>query len=325
MTVLDTVRQLAAEDIQSVDSMISQYLGSDHAIPLIEAVTSHIVFSGGKRIRPLILLLSAKACGYQGKSHLPLATAIEFIHTATLLHDDVVDGSSLRRNKTTANALWGNSASVLVGDFLYSRAFQMMVGVGNMECMNILSNTTNILAEGEIQQLINMGRTDLNEAEYLRVIEAKTAKLFAAAAHMGGLIAGATAHETAALNDYGLHLGIAFQMIDDLLDYQADNHQMGKNSGDDLADGKLTLPLIYALQAASPSQAECMKQAIKNRDRSALPDLLSILQSTQALEKTYQAAKNASDQALKAINSLKPGPYREGLAQLATFALNRQT
>ncbi|HEY1588989.1 MAG TPA: polyprenyl synthetase family protein, partial [Rhodanobacter sp.] len=256
------VRDLAAADMQRVDALIRQRLSSD--VVLINQIADHIIASGGKRLRPMLHVLAAGAAGYRGDHHTKLAAIIEFIHTSTLLHDDVVDESDLRRGRKTANALWGNAASVLVGDFLYSRSFQLMVELDDMRIMRILADTTNTIAEGEVLQLLNIGNADVSEAAYLAVIERKTAVLFAAATELGGILGGLPESQVTALRRYGMELGYAFQIADDLLDYVGDASTLGKNIGDDLAEGKPTLPLIYALERANPEQVQSLRHAIEH-------------------------------------------------------------
>jgi octaprenyl-diphosphate synthase len=314
-------RDLAAPDMRRVDGMIRQRLHSD--VVLINAIGEHIVGGGGKRLRPMLHVLAAHAAGYQGDAHIELAAVIEFIHTATLLHDDVVDGSDLRRGRKTANAAWGNAASVLVGDFLYSRAFQMMVEVDRMEVMRILADTTNSIAEGEVLQLLNIGKAETDEAAYMRVIERKTAVLFAAATQLGGVLAGLSEDQCLALRRYGMQLGCAFQIADDLLDYVSDADTLGKNIGDDLAEGKPTLPLIYAIQRSTPMQAEILRNAITSQRLAALDVIVAAIRSSGALDRTRARAQMHADAAHAALDTLPSSKYRDALAGLADYAVNR--
>jgi octaprenyl-diphosphate synthase len=314
-------RDLAAPDMREVDRMIRQRLHSD--VVLINAIGEHIVGGGGKRLRPMLHVLAAHAAGYQGEAHIELAAVIEFIHTATLLHDDVVDESDLRRGRKTANAAWGNAASVLVGDFLYSRSFQMMVELDRMPVMRILADTTNSIAEGEVLQLLNIGKAETDEAAYMRVIERKTAVLFAAATELGGVLAGLPADQCGALRRYGTQLGCAFQIADDLLDYVSDTDTLGKNIGDDLAEGKPTLPLIYAIQRSTPMQAELLRNAITSQRLSALDVIVDTIRHSGALERTQARAQMHADAALEALATLPASEYRDTLAGLAEYAVSR--
>lgn len=316
------VQKLMQEDMQAVNLLIRQRLSSK--VALINQLGQYIVNSGGKRLRPLLLLLSAKVFNYQGNFHHTLASVIEFIHTATLLHDDVVDASELRRGQQTANSIWGNEASVLVGDFLYSRAFQMMVELHNMRVMEILSNATNVIAEGEVLQLLNCHNPTTTEEQYLEVIRCKTAKLFEAAAQLGGVICNQPTEIEQALRDYGQHLGTAFQLVDDILDYSADSSTMGKNIGDDLAEGKPTLPLIYALQHGSPAQQELISTAIEGGGRDHLVEIKQAIDDTGALQYARAAALRESQAAIAALAKLPKSIYTEALYTLAYFAVRRQ-
>ena len=312
---------VVADDFSEVNDLIIRQLYSD--VGLVENIGHYLIEAGGKRLRPLMVLLCARALDYNGKHHLDLAAVIEFIHSATLLHDDVVDVSSLRRGRPTANAEWGNAPSVLVGDFLYSRAFQMMVAIGNMDIMTILSKTTNIIAEGEVQQLVNAKDPDLTEAGYRQVIEKKTAVLFAAACEVGAVIAGADATTRQALSQYGLQVGIAFQLVDDALDYKGDAEALGKNVGDDLAEGKPTLPLIRAMDKAPDADRELIRNAISNGDASQLDKVVAIVEATGAMEYTLAAAREAVTKAVEALNALPESRYRHALADVAEFATGR--
>ncbi len=316
-----SARDLATPDMRQVDGMIRQRLHSD--VVLINAIGEHIVGGGGKRLRPMLHVLAAHAAGYRGDAHIELAAVIEFIHTATLLHDDVVDGSDLRRGRKTANAAWGNAASVLVGDFLYSRAFQMMVEVDRMEVMRILADTTNSIAEGEVLQLLNIGKAETDETAYMRVIERKTAVLFAAATQLGGVLAGLPQNQCLALRRYGMQLGCAFQIADDLLDYVSDADTLGKNIGDDLAEGKPTLPLIYAIQRSTPMQAEILRNAITSQRLAALDVIVAAIRSSGALDRTRARAQMHADAAHAALDTLPSSKYRDALAGLADYAVNR--
>lgn len=317
----DSIKSLTAAETKEVDQLIINELSSD--VVLINQMSHYIVGNGGKRLRPMLLLLAAKALGGVGANHLILAAVIEFIHTATLLHDDVVDDSDLRRGKESANAVWGNAASVLVGDYLYSRAFEMMVRTGNLRVMEILSKTTTAIAEGEVLQLLNCNNPETTEAKYLEVIARKTAILFSTAGRLSAVISGSPTETEENLAQYGQHLGVAFQLIDDALDYKANQDQLGKNLGDDLAEGKPTLPLLYAIQNGSKSEAEVIINAIKNGNRDAFNDVYAIVQQTKAIDYTE---RRADEEALKAIESLQVLPsseYKEALILLAKFSVQR--
>jgi octaprenyl-diphosphate synthase len=281
------------------------------------------VGGGGKRLRPALVLLTARACGYEGKHHYTLAAVVEMIHTATLLHDDVVDESKLRRGHATANATFGNAASVLVGDFLYSRAFQLMVGVGSVRVLEILSAATNVIAEGEVLQLMNSGNPDLDEAAYLTVIQRKTAKLFEAAAQLGAVMGGASPEREAALARYGMHLGTSFQLVDDVLDYQGDQSAIGKNLGDDLAEGKMTLPLIRAIDVGTPEDAVLIRAAITGGRLTEFAPVMDVLARTGALDYALRCAKRESNSAAACVAGLAMSPHRESLLELAAFAARR--
>ena len=315
------LRSLLADDLQRVDDLIRHSLHSD--VVLINQLSHYIINSGGKRLRPMLVLLAANACRYRGDQHINMAAVIEFIHTATLLHDDVVDASQLRRGNLTANALWGNEASVLVGDFLYSRAFEMMVETNDMRIMDLMSHTTNTIAEGEVLQLLNCHDADTTESRYMDVIRRKTARLFQAAAQIGAVLADQQAGIVDALSDYGLHLGIAFQLIDDVLDYSASPEDTGKNVGDDLAEGKPTLPLIHALHQGTPDQARLIRRAIENGGHDNMQSVCAIIESTGAIPYTAQAAQREADIAIGALAPLPESPYKEALQNLAEFSVNR--
>ncbi|WP_290784116.1 octaprenyl diphosphate synthase [Halomonas sp.] len=317
------IHAVVAEDFAAVNRTIVDQLAS--RIPLVETIGQYIIASGGKRLRPLLVLLAARALGYQGERHVTLAALIEFMHTSTLLHDDVVDESHMRRGKATANDAWGNAPSVLVGDFLYSRSFQMMVEVGSMRIMSVLSSATCIIAEGEVQQLTNVGNADIDEAAYFETIQGKTAMLFEAASHSGAILAQATPEQEAALQHYGRYLGMAFQLIDDLLDYQGDAEAMGKNVGDDLAEGKPTLPLIQAMTAGTPEQAAVIRRAIRQGGLEHLDEVLAIVNATGALEYTRLRAEEMADRALAQLDHLPPSPYRDSMADLARLAVERES
>ncbi len=305
----------------AVNQTIIKQLHSD--VSLVNDISHYIVDAGGKRLRPLAVLLSAQACAYTGDQDVDLATIIEFIHTATLLHDDVVDVSAMRRGRFTANEKYGNAPSVLVGDFLYSRAFQMMVKLANMRIMDILSNATNVIAEGEVLQLINAGDPDTTEQQYLDVIKYKTATLFEAATHTGAILANADSSIEESLRQYGLKLGLAFQLIDDVLDYQGDSQQLGKNVGDDLMEGKPTLPLIYAIKNGRSEQAALIRNAIIYKQVDQLHAIIDIVQQTGAIDYTYAKAKHVSDQAIDHLSGLPSSTAKEALIQLAQLAINR--
>ena len=318
---LEQLYNLIGADMKAVDAVILSRLHSE--VLLVQQVAEYIVQSGGKRLRPALVLLSAGALGYQGVHHHKLAAVAEFIHTATLLHDDVVDESELRRGRKTANSLFGNSASVLVGDFLYSRAFQVMVEVDNMRVMSVLSDASNIIAEGEVLQLMNCHDADVDEARYLQVIRYKTAKLFEAAAQIGAIVAGASAEIEQCLADYGMHLGTAFQLIDDVLDYSGAEVETGKHLGDDLAEGKPTLPLIYVLQNGTPDQAACVRHAIEHGGREDFPEVLAAIRATGALEHARNCAKIEAERATSAISALPASTYKDSLLELCLFAVAR--
>jgi len=308
--------------MREVDQVISQRL--DSGVPLVGQVSRYIITAGGKRLRPALLLLMSGALGFKGPERFTLAAVVEFIHTATLLHDDVVDDSSLRRGNATANITFGNPASVLVGDFLYSRAFQMMVDVRSMPIMSVLSEATNVISEGEVLQLMNMHNAELDEAGYLQVIRSKTAKLFEASARVGAILAGASPEMETACANYGQALGTAFQVIDDVLDYTGDAAVMGKNLGDDLREGKATLPLIAAMQRGSAEQREVIKTAIENGDVSAIDQVVAIVKATGALEVARQAASDEATRAMEAAGQLPDGEHKACLIQLAAQLLDRQ-
>ena len=319
---LENLNQLIAADMAAVDQVIRSRLRSD--VVLVNQVGEYIISSGGKRLRPALVILSAQAFGYQGKQHYDLAAVVEFIHTATLLHDDVVDESALRRGRETANAMFGNAASVLVGDFLYSRAFQMMVEANDMRVMQTLADATNVIAEGEVLQLLNCNNADVDAANYLDVIHRKTAKLFEAAMRLGAILSKQNTTNEAAAARYGMHLGTAFQLVDDVLDYSGDAQEIGKNLGDDLAEGKPTLPLIYAMQHGTPEQAAVIRAAIEQGDINRFAEVLQIVQQTGALDYTRQQAQREADLARAELTSLPDSQYKRSLLELAELAASRQ-
>lgn len=320
---IEAVQQLIQEDFKQVNETILEALKSD--VVLINEIGKYIVYSGGKRMRPMIALLCARAAGYKGNDHITAAALIEFIHTATLLHDDVVDHSDMRRGRDTANAIWGNEAAVLVGDFIYTRSFQMMVSLNSMPIMQILSNATNIIAEGEVMQLLNIGDPDTTEENYMNVIYSKTAKLFEASGSVAAIIAREAGEQDyeKALADYGMYLGTAFQLIDDILDYTASAEEMGKNTGDDLAEGKPTLPLIYAMRAGSNEDAALIKEALTNADISKLDAILAIIEKTKSIDYTHLVAVEQAKKAIEALAPLPDSPYKEALVTLAQYAVER--
>ena len=318
---IEQVFALSAPDMQLVDACIFESLKSE--VALINQIANYIVSSGGKRLRPMLLTLSAHACGYDGQSHIPLAAIIEFIHTATLLHDDVVDESDLRRGQQSAHAVWGNAASVLVGDFLYSRSFQMMVGLDSMRVMEVLADTTNTIAEGEVQQLLNMGDPEVDRQRYMQVIENKTAKLFEAACRLAAIISEKPVEIENALAIYGNRLGAAFQITDDVLDYNGNAETMGKNAGDDLAEGKPTLPLIIARQRCSQKDRELLDAAISNGGVEDLDSILLIIRDTDSLDAAMAIAKTQASEASQAIQTLPSSQWRNALEQLADYSVGR--
>jgi octaprenyl-diphosphate synthase len=319
---LPSLYTLIAEDMKAVDAVIRARLHSE--VVLVRQVAEYIVAGGGKRMRPALVLMSAGAMGYQGGNHHELAAVVEFIHTATLLHDDVVDESDLRRGRDTANALFGNAASVLVGDFLYSRAFQMMVGVGSMRIQQVLADATNVIAEGEVLQLMNCHNADIDVEQYLQVIRYKTAKLFEAAARIGAILGNASPEVEDGLARYGMHLGTAFQLVDDVLDYSGDEAETGKHLGDDLAEGKPTLPLIHVLKHGSPAQAACVRKAIEEGGREMFPDVLAAVKASGALEAARAHAQAEAQVAIDAIAQLPASIYKNALIELPAFSVVRR-
>ncbi|NVJ66090.1 MAG: octaprenyl diphosphate synthase [Gammaproteobacteria bacterium] len=321
---LDEIRALVESEFENTNQIILDRLQSD--VVLVNQVGQYIVAAGGKRLRPMLLLLAAKALNYKEdfiRSQSILAAVIEMIHTATLLHDDVVDESDLRRGRETANSMFGNQASVLVGDYLYSRAFQMMVEVGEMRVMDVLSDTTNQIAAGEVLQLMNVNDPDVTEASYYQVIERKTAILFAAATQLAAILSSSDEATENALKEYGMQLGIAFQLIDDALDYAADSEELGKNVGDDLAEGKPTLPLIHALENTDDNGKALIRSAIENGGLEQMDEIMAIIKQTGAIEYTYQAAEQAVDKAIRALESLADSSYKQALIDLAHLSLKR--
>jgi len=309
-------------DFADVNQLIIDQLHSD--VGLVENIGHYIVDAGGKRLRPLLVLLCANALGYNGKKHIELASIIEFIHTATLLHDDVVDVSALRRGRPTANAEWGNAPSVLVGDFLYSRAFQMLVTIGSMDIMAIMSNTTNTISEGEVQQLVNAKDPSVGEAEYFSVIHKKTGALFEAACETTAVLCDTDSSTRSSLKQYGYHLGLAFQLIDDALDYEGDAQALGKNVGDDLAEGKPTLPLIYAMANGSEQEKDLIADAIRTGDIAKLNDVVEVVRNTGALDYTKQCALKHADLAKQELLKLDDSPFKTAMEQLADFSVGRE-
>ena len=314
---------IIAHDMREVDRVIAQRLNS--GVPLVGQVSRYIIAAGGKRLRPALLLLCCGAMGFTGVQRFNLAAVVEFIHTATLLHDDVVDDSALRRGNATANETFGNPASVLVGDFLYSRAFQMMVEAGDMRIMAVLADATNVIAEGEVLQLMNMHNAELDEASYLQVIRSKTAKLFEASARVGAILSEGSPHLETVCADYGQALGTAFQVIDDVLDYAGDSEVMGKSLGDDLREGKATLPLIVAMQRGTPDERALIKGAIEAGESGRLHEVIKIVHRTGALDVARQAAGAEAARAVTAARQLPPGPHADCLIELATALLQRQS
>jgi octaprenyl-diphosphate synthase len=318
---LEEIRALVTEDLRLVDQTIVDRLSSD--VVLVNQISQYIIGGGGKRLRPLSVVLAARACGHQGRKHVPAAAIIEFIHTATLLHDDVVDASSKRRGRDTANHVFGNQASVLVGDYLYSRSFQMMVELGDLRIQEVMANATNTIAEGEVLQLMNAHDPDTTEQSYLEVIYRKTAKLFEAGAQMAAIVSGSPREVEQAMVDYGRHLGNAFQLVDDALDYTASSEQLGKNLGDDLAEGKPTLPVIYTLAHAPAEQAAKLRAAIEHGGLEELAEITRLIESSGGLEYTARMAQRETDLAIAALAPVPPSAFREALGALARFAVAR--
>jgi octaprenyl-diphosphate synthase len=318
---IESIQTLARDEMAAVDALIRAELHSD--VLLINQISEHIIAAGGKRLRPMLTVLAARAAGYTGQDHTALAAIIEFIHTATLLHDDVVDESDLRRGRKTANALWGNAPSVLVGDFLYSRAFQLMVGLDSMAIQKRLADTTNRIAEGEVLQLLHVHNPDTDEAAYLNVIERKTAVLFSAATGLAAHLSGADGDRCAAMDEYGLHLGLAFQIADDVLDYVGDADALGKNLGDDLAEGKATLPLIHALGLAEGAERDRLRVIIATGDTAAMPEVLAAIAGADSLRYSTDKARFHADAAKAALRTLPESPWKQALADLADYSVAR--
>ena len=322
-TSFDAIAALAARDRLAVDQLITDSLDSD--VALVSQVSQYIVKSGGKRLRPLVVLLAARALGYEGEQHVRAATIVEFIHTATLLHDDVVDSSSRRRGQDSANTVFGNQASVLVGDFLYSRAFQMMVDIGDMRIMQILADATNTIAAGEVMQLMNVHDPDTSEEDYRQVIYRKTARLFEAGSQIAAVLSGQSAAVESSMLEYGRHLGTAFQLVDDALDFDASPDELGKNIGDDLAEGKATLPLIYAMQNGSDEDGKIIRNAIVEGGLDQLDRITAIIKSTGALQYTADKAREAADLAIKSLESLPESEYKQALINIAELSIQRRS
>ena len=320
---LDQIRALVRSDLASVDNVIRARLKS--TVPLVDRVAEHIIAGGGKRLRPLLVVLASRACGGSGNACHEAAAFIEFIHTATLLHDDVVDGSSMRRGRDTANEVFGNQASVLVGDFVYSRAFQMMATLSSQRVMEIMADATNVIAEGEVLQLMNAHDPETTEQRYLEVIYRKTARLFEAGAEVAGVLSNASPDVTRGLAKYGRHLGTAYQLVDDVLDYRSDPALRGKNLGDDLAEGKPTLPLIHALKNGTDAQKAAIRLAIEQGGIEQLDTIVAAIDATGGLDYAAQLARSETDKALVALHDLPETPYKEGLAALARFAVEHTT
>ena len=320
---LEEIRALVEADLHSVDDVIRERLTS--AVPLVNQVAEHIIAGGGKRLRPLLVVLTARACGHQGAAPLQAAAFIEFIHTATLLHDDVVDGSSLRRGRHTANEVFGNPASVLVGDFVYSRAFQMMAALASQPVMEIMAQATNLIAEGEVLQLMNAHDPETTEQRYLEVIYRKTAKLFEAGAEVAAVLAGATPPVRRALATFGRQLGTAYQLVDDVLDYRSDPTERGKNLGDDLAEGKPTLPLIYGLRNGSAPQRAVIREALRHGGVAQLDEVVAAIEAAGGLDYAARLAREEAEQALASLGVLPDSSYKKGLAALARFAVGHTT
>ena len=322
MTLME-IRALVQADLRAVDAVIRSRLKS--VVPLIDQIAEHIISGGGKRLRPTLVVLAARACEAQGDAHVEAAAFIEFIHTATLLHDDVVDGSSLRRGRDTANRVFGNQASVLVGDFVYSRAFQMMAALGRQPVMEVMAEATNVIAEGEVLQLMNARDPDTTEERYLEVIYRKTAKLFEAGAEVAAVLANVPAETRRSLAAYGRHLGTAYQLVDDMLDYRSNPKERGKNLGDDLAEGKPTLPLIYALKNGSEPQRAAIREAIRRGGLAQLEPVIAAIDATGGLEYSAELARQQSERAIRALAPLADSPYKHGLIALARFAVEHTT
>ncbi len=320
---LAEIRALVQADLRAVDAVIRSRLKS--AVPLVDQIAEHIISGGGKRLRPMLVVLAARACQVEGDAHVAAAAFIEFIHTATLLHDDVVDGSSLRRGRDTANRVFGNQASVLVGDFVYSRAFQMMAALGRQPVMEIMAEATNVIAEGEVLQLMNARDPDTTEERYLEVIYRKTAKLFEAGAEVAAVLANVSGEVRCSLAAYGCHLGTAYQLVDDMLDYRSNPKERGKNLGDDLAEGKPTLPLIHALRHGSEPQRAAIREAIRRGGLAQLEPVIAAIEATGGLDYTAELARRQSEEAVHALTALADSPYKQALVGLARFAVEHTT
>ena len=315
------IQALIADDMAKVNSLIQESLKSD--VVLINQLSHYIISNGGKRLRPMLALLAARACAYSGQKHVDIAAIIEFIHTATLLHDDVVDESDMRRGKDTANNIWGNQAAVLVGDFLYSRSFEMMVDVGELRVMQVLAQATNVIAEGEVLQLLNCNDADTTEKRYLEVIYSKTAKLFEAACQLGAILANRSETEEKAMANYGMHLGTAFQVVDDILDYSASAEDMGKNVGDDLAEGKPTLPLIIALQRSEGADTQMIRDAIEQGGLENIDAIIQIINKTGALDYSRDIAQKETALAIESLSVFPDSAEKAALQELAWFSIRR--
>lgn len=319
--IIDRIKTLVQQDFDAVNALIVEKIQSQ--VGLIENLSQHIVQSGGKRLRPLLVLLASKACGYEGRNHITMAAMIECFHTATLLHDDVVDESTLRRGRETANSIWGSKASILVGDYLFTQSVQLLVSVGNMDILELIADTSHQISCGEIKQLANRHNHTLGYEQYFEIIRAKTALLFAAGARIGAHLVQADTEVQQNLYEYGLRLGNAFQLIDDMLDYCADSDTLGKNTGDDLADCKATLPLLYALEHGTEKQKQQIQHSLKQGSLEHFPEILVALKETKALEYTRKVAEEEIDKALTALQVLKDSPWKEAMTELAKFALER--
>jgi octaprenyl-diphosphate synthase len=320
---LEEIRALVRADLASVDEVIRARLKS--AVPLVDQIAEHIIAGGGKRLRPLIVILAGRACGNSQHAHIEAAAFIEFIHTATLLHDDVVDGSSMRRGRDTANEVFGNQASVLVGDFVYSRAFQMMASLSSQRVMEIMADATNTIAEGEVLQLMNAHDPETSERRYLEVIYRKTARLFEAGAEVAAVLSGVSPEVQRSLSSFGKHLGTAYQLVDDVLDYRSNPAERGKNLGDDLAEGKPTLPLIHALKQSTGTDRDLIRTAIEQGGLQQLDSIVAAIESTGGLEYTADLARSETEKALGALSVLPDTPYKKGLAALARFSVDHTT
>lgn len=321
LTTIPYFQQHLEHDLSRVNMVVNQAVQSD--VALISQIGTYIIGAGGKRLRPILTILSGKCLGYDDDKLYSLAAMVEFIHTSTLLHDDVVDESELRRGRKTANNLFGNAAAVLVGDFLYTRAFQLMVGSGSLKILEVMADATNIIAEGEVMQLMNIGNVDITEAQYLTVIQYKTAKLFEAAAQVGAILAGANAEQERALKDFGMYMGTAFQIIDDVLDYSGSVEQIGKNVGDDLAEGKPTLPLIYLMQQGNAQAAEDVRTALQNADREYFSKIHQHVTQSEALNYCMQQAQNAVNQAIACLDKLPENEVTIAMRQMAELSISR--